>query len=158
MAYGFSFTGFLFFLLFLGPSFSWVKLPGYDCWRARKKWVFRALERIGITAIFCTSLIFKNCEYRGPEPALALLVLAWVFLILYEIHWLRCRKQRREPMVLLHIPMTVLPVLAYLFLAAYGRSFWLLLSTIVFGIGHVFGTSDVPEDGSTCACCCGQDL
>lgn len=156
MQYGFSYMGFLFALLVVGPSFYWINLKGYEGYWARKSGIFQGMERIGLTASLCVMLIFRNYNYQGVNGWLLFLVLAWIFLLLYELHWILCRKRGQLPVVLGRVPMTVLSGLALLFLGIYGRSLYLVLSALLYGVGHSFGDREEPEEDWHCSCCCGD--
>lgn len=64
-------------------------------------------------------------------------------MLLYEIWWIRYFKSQKEMKdfykSLLGIPVAgaTLPVLAFLFLGVYGKNIFLILATIVLGIGHM---------------------
>lgn len=157
MQYGFSYMGFLFLLFLMAPSFYWANLPGYTQYRSHKKWVFAALDRAGLTAMFPVTLIFKNYDYRGPEPQLIFLILGGLCMLFYYLHWIRCCRQHCAPMSLGKIPLTVLPVLSMVFLSIYGHSLWLFLAAAVYGIGHVGGVTQEPQAFSACPCCSEDD-
>ena len=157
MQYGFSYMGFLFLFFLMAPSFYWANLPGYSQYRSHKKWVFAALDRAGLTAMFPITLIFKNYDYQGMDLYLIFLILAWLFMILYYVHWIRCCRHHCTPISLGKLPLTLLPVLSMLFLSIYGRSLWLFLAAAVYGIGHVGGITKEPQTFSSCPCCCGDD-
>ena len=153
MRYGFSYMGFLFVVLLLGPSFYWVNLPGYKDYQARKSGIFQGIERIGLTFSSCVALIFQNYNYQGLHPWLIFLLLAWICLAAYEFHWIFCRKKMLLPRRIRQLPLTALSPLALLFLGIYGRSLWLMAAALIYGIGHVGGTVQDPETDWHCSCC-----
>ena len=152
MTYGFSVMGFACFMVILAPSFYWVNRPEYEAYHLRKKGIFQGLDRLGLTASGCILLIFRDFDYQGLTPWLSFLILTWVLLLLYTLHWIFCLSRRRLPMTLGKIPMTVLSPAAICTLAIYGKAPWLLLTAILYGIGHCLGDTDTPQQ--TWACCC----
>ena len=157
MVYGFSYMGALFVLFIMAPAFLFANLPRYPAFHSRKKWVFAALDRLGLTASIIVALIYRNSGFHGVSWDLILLVLAWATLIGYELHWVYCLRHQRDPLVFQKIPLMLLPALALLLLALYGRHIYLGLSAIVYGIGHGFGLGKQPDIPCDCPCCRGQE-
>lgn len=64
-------------------------------------------------------------------------------MILYEIYWIRYFKSKKTMKdfysSLLGVPVAgaTLPVLAFLLLGIYGKNIFLIIATIVLGIGHI---------------------
>ena len=73
----------------------------------------------------------------------SILLIAFIIMILYEIYWIRYFKSNKTMKdmysSLLGIPVAgaTLPVVAFLLLGIYGRNIFLIISTIVLGIGHI---------------------
>ncbi|MEY8353214.1 hypothetical protein AALB39_07605 [Lachnospiraceae bacterium 54-53] len=66
-----------------------------------------------------------------------------VLMGMYEFWWIRYFKSRRTlkdfygSLWKIPVPGATLPVLAFLLLGIYGKVFWLVLSAVILGIGHV---------------------
>ena len=64
-------------------------------------------------------------------------------MLLYEIYWGRYFKSKKTMKdfysSLLGVPVAgaTLPVLAFLLLGVYGKNIFLIISTIILGIGHI---------------------
>ena len=71
------------------------------------------------------------------------LVAALGFMVLYELWWIRYFRSRREMAdfysSLLGIPVAgaTLPVAAFFLLGIYGKVIWMLIATVILGIGHI---------------------
>ena len=71
------------------------------------------------------------------------LVISFVFMILYEIYWIRYFKSEHTMMdmysSLFGIPVAgaTLPIISFVFLGIYGSNVFLLVSVIILGIGHI---------------------
>ena len=154
MEYGFSVMGFLFVVFLLLPSFYWVNLPDYDRYRSEKQGIFQGIERIGLTASICIAMIFRNFNYQGFQFRLFFLILAWAALLLYELHWMVCVRRKIPPVSVGKLSMTVLSPAALVLLGIYGNAWWLVLTAVVYGIGHVGGKGRQPDENWHC--CCGD--
>lgn len=66
-----------------------------------------------------------------------------VLMILYEFWWIKYFKSERtlgdfyNSFLGIPVPGATLPVIAFLFLGIYRKVIWLILSAIIFGIGHI---------------------
>ena len=64
-------------------------------------------------------------------------------MILYEVYWIRYFRSNKEMKDmysdLFKIPVAgaTLPVLAFLLLGIYGKNIFLIIATILLGIGHI---------------------
>ena len=68
---------------------------------------------------------------------------AYALMILYELNWIRyflnehTEKNFYRSFCGIPVPAASLPVLAFLLLGIYGNVIWLILSSILLGIGHI---------------------
>ena len=97
-----------------------------------------ALERIGEVSVVVFSL------FCGAGFSLNPLLLIGIFLmILYEIYWVRYFASSRTmgdmygSLFLIPLPGATLPVFAFLLLGIYSYNIFLILSSVVLGIGHI---------------------
>ncbi len=140
---GFSYVGLIFMLMLLIPNLLWIKKQpqGYS---AEKENRFLALlERVGEALTTCCALIFSDFNLRQWSNWSWWFVAASALMVMYEIWWIRYFKSERRLTdfysSLLGIPVVgaTLPVLAFFLLGVYGKVVWMLMASIILGIGHI---------------------
>ncbi len=140
---GFSYVGLIFMLMLLIPNLLWMKKQpqGYS---AEKENRFLALlERVGEALTTCCALIFSDFNLRQWSNWSWWFVAASALMVMYEIWWIRYFKSERRLTdfysSLLGIPVAgaTLPVLAFFLLGVYGKVVWMLMASIILGIGHI---------------------
>lgn len=145
MHFGFSYVGLVFLLMLFIPNLLWTKNQpaGYEAYAKKENKVLLAMERLGEVAVTCLVLIFSDFNPQERSLRLLWLAAAFICMVLYELYWLRYfrsdKTMRDFYSSYLGVPVAgaTLPVLAVLFLAAYGRNPFLLAAGIVLGIGHI---------------------
>jgi hypothetical protein len=141
--FGFSYIGLIYLLLLIIPNSLWArnKPEAYDLSRENK--TLQLFERAG--QILCTAAILLFSDYNPQTLELWTL---WLFasallMLLYEVYWLRYFKSRKtirdfyRPLLAVPVPGAVFPVAAFLLLGIYGKVIWLVVSAVIFGIGHI---------------------
>lgn len=127
------------------PNIIWNrnKPKEYDKYVKNEDRFLLLLERIGELSVTCFSLIFCDFNINKISAWSVILLLAFILMLLYEVYWI-CyfrsdRTMRDMYRSLLGIPVAgaVLPVAAFLLLGIYGRNIFLILSTVILGIGHI---------------------
>lgn len=140
---GFSYVGLIFMLMLLIPNLLWIKKQpqGYS---AEKENRFLALlERVGEALTTCCALIFSDFNLRQWSNWSWWFVAASALMVMYEIWWIRYFKSERRLTdfysSFLGIPVAgaTLPVLAFFLLGVYGKVVWMLMASIILGIGHI---------------------
>lgn len=140
---GFSYVGLIFMLMLLIPNLLWMKKQpqGYS---AEKENRFLALlERVGEALTTCCALIFSDFNLRQWSNWSWWFVTASALMVMYEIWWIRYFKSERRLTdfysSFLGIPVAgaTLPVLAFFLLGVYGKVVWMLMASIILGIGHI---------------------
>ena len=140
---GFSYVGLIFMLMLLIPNLLWMKKQpqGYS---AEKENSFLALlERVGEALTTCCALIFSDFNLRQWSNWSWWFVAASALMVMYEIWWIRYFKSERRLTdfysSFLGIPVAgaTLPVLAFFLLGVYGKVVWMLMASIILGIGHI---------------------
>lgn len=119
--FGFSYIGLMFLLMLMIPNIIWSKNKpkDYDKYVKNENKTLLLFERIGEILVTC------------------------ILMILYEIYWIRYFKSNKtmEDMYssFLRIPVAgaTLPVFAFLLLGIYGKNVFLIIATIILGIGHI---------------------
>ena len=105
--------------------------------------VLTVFERIGQVGCVFSVLCFNDTNPRGLEPWLAWLLAAALLTLLYECWWIRyfCGKHTvsdlYRPFFGISVPGAVFPVVTFLFIGIYGKVIWLMISAVIFGIGHI---------------------
>ena len=100
-------------------------------------------ERIGEVSVTCFSLIFSDYNINKISYRSVILLISFIFMLLYEVYWIRYFKSDKTMKdmysSLLGIPVAgaTLPVTAFLLLGIYGKNIFLLVSTVILGIGHI---------------------
>lgn len=141
--FGFSYVGFLFLIMLMVPNLLWTrKQPqGYSAEQENRFLV--ALERAGEALATCCALIFSDFNLQGWSNWSWWLVAAFVLMVMYEIWWVRYfRSERRLTdfySSFLGIPVAgaTLPVIAFFLLGIYGKVIWMLMASVILGIGHI---------------------
>lgn len=143
--FGFSYMGALFLVLLIAPNLLWTKNKpkGYEEQVKGESRLLLFFERLGEVLVSCTVLIFSGFNFQGWSAWAGFLLAALLLMLLYELYWLRYFKSDRELKdfysSLLGIPVAgaTLPVLAFLLLGIYGRNPFLILATLLLGVGHI---------------------
>ena len=145
MDFGFSYIGLIFLIMLMVPNIIWSKnLPkDYDKYVKNENKILLIFERIGEVGNTCLVLIFKDFNINKISYWSIILLVAFLLMILYEIYWIRYFKSEKtmkdQYSSILGIPVAgaTLPVLAFLLLGIYGKNIFLIVSTIILGIGHI---------------------
>ena len=140
---GFSYIGLLYMVFIEIPNIMWArrKPAGYDPSGENK--VLLVFERIG--QVLCTAaiLFFSDYNPRQLEPWIIWFFISAALMVLYEIYWIRYYRSKQtindfyRSLFGIPAPGAALPVIAFLLLGIYGRVIWLIISSIVLGIGHI---------------------
>lgn len=131
-------------MLFI-PNIIWStnKPENYEKYIKNENKILLIFERIGEIAVTCLSLIFADFNINEISSWTAVLLTAFILMVLYEIYWLRYFKSSKTMKnmysSLLGIPVAgaTLPVLSFLLLGIYGKNLFLIVSTVILGIGHI---------------------
>lgn len=145
MNFGFSYTGLIYLLMLFIPNLFWTKNKpkDYDKYAKKENRKLKIFENIGQVLVTCFVLIFKDFNVHIDSWWIILLILSFIFMLLYEIYWIRYFKSERTMKdfyrSLLGIPVAgaTLPVIAFLLLGIYGKNIPLITAVIILGIGHI---------------------
>lgn len=143
--FGFSYIGLIFLLMLMIPNMIWSKNKpeNYDKYVKNENKILIAFERTGEMLVTCLSLIFRDFNINKISNRSVILFIAFILMILYEISWLRYFKSDKtmrdmyRSFLGIPIPLASLPVIAFLLLGVYGNNIFLILSTVILGIGHI---------------------
>lgn len=131
-------------MLFI-PNMIWSKNKpeNYEKYIKNENKILLIFERIGEIAVTCLSLIFADLNINEISSWTAVLLTAFILMVLYEIYWLRYFKSNRtmkdmySSMLGIPVAGATLPVLSFLLLGIYGKNLFLIVSTVILGIGHI---------------------
>lgn len=145
MHFGFSYVGLVFLLMLIIPNIIWAKNKpeNYDKYVKNENKILLVFERIGEAAVICISLIFTDFNINLISMRTPILLTAFVLMLLYEVYWLRYFKSNKAMKdmysSLFGIPVAgaTLPVASFLLLGIYGRNIFLIMATVILGIGHI---------------------
>lgn len=142
--FGFSYVGLIYLLMLFIPNGLWTKHKprGYDAYVKNENKFLLACERMGEVLVCACVLIFSDFNIRKTYWAVWL-ALSLLFMICYEIYWVRYFKSNHEMQDFYSsfcgIPVAgaTLPVIAFFLLGIYGSNVFLLVSVVILGIGHI---------------------
>ena len=143
--FGFSYIGLIFLLMLMIPNIIWSKNKpkDYDKYVKKENKILLLFERIGEMLVTCISLIFSDFNINKISNWSSILLIAFILMILYEIYWIKYFKSNKTMKdmysSLLGIPVVgaTLPVFAFFLLGIYGKNIFLIMATIILGIGHI---------------------
>lgn len=141
--FGFSYIGMVFLILLFIPNIIWTKnMPqGYSAEQENKILLF--FERTGEGLTSCCALIFSDFNIHQWNAWSWWLIAAFLVMAMYELWWIRYFRSSRELTdfysSLFGIPVAgaTLPVIAFLLLGIYGKVVWMIIATVILGIGHI---------------------
>ena len=141
--FGFSDVGLVFMLMLIVPNLIWTKYQPEEYDFKDENKVLLVFERVGQVGVTGAALVFSDFNIHGWPGWSFWLIAAFVLMILYECWWIRYFKSNRtwkdfySSFYGLPVAGAILPVVAFFFLGIYGRVSWLIVSVIIFGIGHI---------------------
>lgn len=155
---GFSIVGTAIAVMILAPNMLMFILPPRNAPRGMKDAgvLFTALERIGQAGCFVLPVISK--DWLDGRSVDAWFILAALCIAVYWRLWIRYALRREfellfTPLGFVPIPMAVFPVLAFAFVAVWGRSVWLGMAAAALAAGHIAnswnGYNYVKQHGQT---------
>ncbi|MCL2615429.1 MAG: hypothetical protein FWD30_01360 [Dehalococcoidia bacterium] len=141
--FGFSYVGLIYMLMLEVPNIIWArrKPKGYDSSGENKALLFT--ERIGQVLCVASILLFVDYNPHSFDLWTVWLAVSLVLMVLYEINWIRYFRSEQtvgdfyRSLWGIPTPGATLPVAAFLLLGIYGKVIWLVLASIILGIGHI---------------------
>lgn len=145
MNFGFSYVGPIYLLMLFIPNILWSKNKpkDYEKYVVNENKILLMFERIGEVLVSCFVLIFSDYNINEITLWSLWLLVSFVFMILYEIYWVRYFKSQRllkdfySSLFGIPVAGATLPVFAFLLLGIYGKNIFLIISAIILGIGHI---------------------
>lgn len=141
--FGFSYIGLIYMLMLQIPNILWArrKPEGYD--PSGENRVLFVFERAGQVLCTASILLFTDYAPSALEPWTAWFIASAVLMVWYECYWIRYFKSMQtvrdfyRPLFGIPAPGATLPVAAFLLLGIYGKVIWLIISSVILGIGHI---------------------
>lgn len=140
---GFSYIGLIFLLMLFTPNVIWVlkKPQGYSFEKENK--LLAAFEWAGEIFTTTCALMFDDFNINGWSIWTLWLIAAFILMLMYDCWWI-CyfhseQKQSDYYRSFLGIPLAgaTLPVLSFFMLGIYGKVIWLMIASVILGIGHI---------------------
>ncbi|HNX13341.1 MAG TPA: hypothetical protein PK854_10925 [Oscillospiraceae bacterium] len=141
--FGFSYLGLIFLLMMFIPNLIWSKNLPKDFEEPKENKILLIFERVGQASTFILVLIFSDFNFHGWKNWTWWLITAFIVLLLYECWWIRYFTGPKTMAAFysdfIGIPVAgaILPVAAFFLLGVYGKVIWLMISAVLFGVGHI---------------------
>ena len=137
--------GIVYLLMLFIPNMIWVKNQpiDYEKYVISENKILQIFERAGEILVCCFVIIVPNFERSFDKAWSIWLYVSFVLMILYEIYWIRYFRSEKRMIdfysSICGVPVAgaTLPVFAFLLLGIYERNVFLIISTIILGIGHI---------------------
>lgn len=144
MNFKFSLIGLVFLVMLFAPNIIWAKNKpkDYDKYVKNENRLLSILESLGQVLVVCFSLFVIDFDIIDSSWQI-MLILAFLFMIMYELYWVRYFKSSKTMADMysgfLGIPVAgaTLPVIAFFLLGIYQKNIFLMLSTLILGVGHI---------------------
>ncbi len=143
--FGFSYVGLVFLIMLMIPNIIWSKNKpkDYGKYVKNENKILLLLERTGEVLVTGISLIFSDFNINSISNWTAVLLAAFLMMILYEIYWIKyfrsdkTMKDFYSSLIGVPVAGATLPVISFLLLGIYGRNIFLIIATSILGIGHI---------------------
>ena len=143
--FGFSYIGLIFLLMLFIPNIIWTKHKpkDYEKYVVNENKVLLLFEKIGEILVCVIALVFSDFNLHEPNLWTIWLVLAGLMMLCYEGYWIQYFRSEQKMIdfysSFLGIPVAgaSLPIAAFFFLGIYGTNFFMILATVILGIGHI---------------------
>lgn len=143
--FGFSYVGLIYLIMLFIPNIIWTKNQpkDYEQYVHNENKFLVIMERLGEVLVCCCALIFSDFNIRFSSLWSLWLLISFLLMLLYEIYWVRYFKSEKKLSdfysSICGIPVAgaTLPVCAFFLLGLYGSNVFLMISTIILGVGHI---------------------
>ena len=145
MHFGFSYVGLIYLIMLFVPNIKWTKNKpeDYDRYAAKESKILLTLERIGEILCSAVVLVFSDFDIHGWKWWNCWLIVSFLLMILYELYWHRYFKSPKtmqdqySSFCSFPVAGATLPVLAFLLLGIYGVNIFLIVGSLILGVGHI---------------------
>lgn len=139
----FFYVGFLFMLMLNIPNLLWAKYLPKENEANQEYKILLWMERIGQVLVTTCALVFSDFNIPSISSHSIVLFVSFLFMLLYEGYWTRYLRSEQTLKDIYcsfcGIPLAgaTLPIVALFLLGLYGGVVWMLISVVIFGIGHI---------------------
>ena len=145
MNLGFSYIGVIYLVMLFIPNIMWSKRKPeeYDKYVLNEKKGLLLFERTGEVLVTSFALIFSDFNIRSLNLWSMWFAISIFMMLLYEIYWVKYFKTGKTMQDFYRgfcgIPLAgaTLPVMSFFLLGVYGSNIWMIIATIILGIGHI---------------------
>ncbi|MBE5851798.1 MAG: hypothetical protein E7299_02410 [Lachnospiraceae bacterium] len=137
--------GVVYLLMLFIPNIIWTKNQptDYNKYVINENRILQIFEKVGEVLVCCFVIIVPSSELSLDKAWSIWLYASFLLMILYEIYWVRYFKSEKRMSdfyrSLCGVPVAgaTLPVCAFFLLGVYEKNVFLMISTIILGIGHI---------------------
>ena len=137
--------GIVYLLMLFIPNMIWVKNQpiDYEKYVITENRILQMFEKIGEVLVCCFVIVVPEFNMAFDKAWSIWFYISFMLMILYEIYWVRYFKSQKRMIdfysSICGVPVAgaTLPVCAFLLLGIYERNVFLIISTIILGIGHI---------------------
>lgn len=141
--FGFSYIGLIFLLLLFIPNIIWMRKKPQGYTSKKENRVFLIFERTGEVSTTICTLIFDDFNLHSWSNWTWWLIAAFVLMVMYELWWIRYFQSEQKLSdfysSFLGVPLAgaTLPVISFFLLGIYGKVIWLIVASVILGVGHI---------------------
>ena len=143
--FGFSYVGLIYLAMLFIPNGIWTKNKpeGYEEFSKTENKILLAFERAGEVLLCCLGLIFKDTNIRPGSWWIGWLIASFLLMVLYELYWVRYFRSKKKMADMYSsfagfpVAGATLPVLAFFLLGIYAANIFIIIASVIMGIGHI---------------------
>ncbi len=141
--FGFSYVGLIYLLMLWVPNIIWARNKPADYGPAQENKVLAVLERAGQAACTASLLLFSDTNLAPFTARTLWQIASFALMLLYEGFWIRyftgehTQASFYRSFLGIPVPGATLPVAAFLLLGVYGKVIWLIVASVILGVGHI---------------------
>lgn len=141
--FGFSYIGLIFLLLLFIPNIIWMRKKPQGYTSKKENRVFLIFERTGEVSTTICTLIFDDFNLHSWSNWTWWLIAAFLLMVMYELWWIRYFQSEQKLSdfysSFLGVPLAgaTLPVISFFLLGIYGKVIWLIVASVILGVGHI---------------------
>ncbi len=145
ISFGFSYVGLIYLAMLFIPNGIWAKNrpAGYDEASKKESRFLLIFERAGEVLLSVMAVIFKDNNIRPGSLWTGWLILSFTAMVLYEFYWIRYFKSPKTMADMYSsfagfpVAGASLPVIAFFLLGIYSLNIFLVIASVIMGIGHI---------------------
>ena len=143
--FGFSYVGLIYLAMLFIPNIIWAKNKpeGYEEYAKNENRILLFFERAGEVLVSCLILITKDTNVRPSSWWIGWLIASFLCMLLYEFYWLKYFRSKKTMADMYSsfagfpVAGATLPVIAMFLLGIYASNLFIVISSLILGIGHI---------------------